>query len=250
MDIRNEYKERGLSREEKYTCVLRDGSSVSETKHVLVEHGMNIYINGNYTERMVCSPQYLAEMVLGHLCTEGMIERAEEVKSIRIDETGGRAEIEMNSDTFIIEERGKRDASMKPVEPIEWKKEWIFALADRFAKGMPIHDKTWGTHSCFLAREGEVLFRCEDLGRHNAIDKVVGYALRNGIDLRKCMIYTSGRTPGDMVKKIIHAKVPVFIAKAVPTTEGLRLAREYRLTLIASARQDLMKIYTEFSGKN
>lgn len=246
MDIRDEYKGSGLSREEEYTCVLRDGKNVSETKQVLVEHRIDLYINGKYIENMVCSPQYLAEMALGHLCTEGIIEDVEEVKSIRIDETGGRADIEMNSDTFIIEEREKRDASMQPVEPIEWKKEWVFALADHFAEGMPIHDKTWGTHSCFLAREGEVLFRCEDLGRHNAIDKVVGYALRRGIDLKKCMIYTSGRTPGDMVKKIIHAKVPVFIAKAVPTTEGLRLAREYRLTLIASARQDLMKVYTEF----
>lgn len=66
---------------------------------------------------------------------------------------------------------------MTPVTPVPWKKQWIFDLADCFANGTPFHRQTWATHSCFLACDGELLFQCEDIGRHNALDKAIGYAL-------------------------------------------------------------------------
>ncbi|MBD9163070.1 MAG: hypothetical protein EGP80_03830 [Blautia wexlerae] len=69
------------------------------------------------------------------------------------------------------------DQPMTPVTPVPWKKQWIFDLADCFANGTPLHRQTWATHSCFLACDGELLFQCEDIGRHNALDKAIGYAL-------------------------------------------------------------------------
>ena len=54
---------------------------------------------------------------------------------------------------------------------------------------MPLHEKTWGAHSCFLALGEQLLFSCEDIGRHNAIDKAVGYALKNGLSLEYCILY-------------------------------------------------------------
>lgn len=236
--IHEECGQKGLYEKESYTCIRRDGQKILEEKCVLAEHRINIYVNGKFEETLVCSPQYLTELVLGHLYTEGQIGSIEEIKSIRMNESGEQAEVEL-----CLRERTEV-CFLEPVKLMKWKEEWIFALADRFAEGMPVHNKTWGTHSCFLAREGEILFECEDIGRHNAFDKVIGYAVSHDINLETCMVYSSGRISAEMVKKAIRAGVPIFVSKAVPTAEALRLAKKYRLTLIGSARQDRMNVYS------
>ena len=128
--------------------------------------------------------------------------------------------------------------------PISWKAEQVFDLADRFHAGMPLHGQTWATHSCFLAKDGQLLFQCEDIGRHNALDKAIGYALRHGIPLSRCMVYSSGRIPTDMAMKAIRAGIPILASKASPTAEAVNLAKEYGLTLVCAARRDRMKLFT------
>jgi FdhD protein len=109
---------------------------------------------------------------------------------------------------------------------------------------MPLHSETFATHSCFLAQGEKLLFACEDIGRHNALDKAIGYALRHDIDLKTCIAYSSGRIPTDMVEKVIRAGIPVFASKASPTQEAIALANAYGVTLICGARSDRMKQYT------
>jgi len=78
---------------------------------------------------------------------------------------------------------------------------------------------------------------------------VVGAALREGIDLRDALIFSSGRLPVDMVMKAIHAGVPILATKAVPTDETIRLAREFDLTLICQARPDSAVVYNDPLGE-
>ena len=132
---------------------------------------------------------------------------------------------------------------VKPVAPIPWKASQIFDLADRFHAGMPLHGQTFATHSCLLAKDGALLFQCEDIGRHNALDKAIGYALRHKIPLTECMAYSSGRIPTDMAMKAIRAKIPILSSKASPTAEAIELAKEYGLTLVCAARRDRMKLF-------
>lgn len=134
---------------------------------------------------------------------------------------------------------------MPDVSPAPWEPEWVFALADRFAAGMPVHQLTCATHSCFLARETALLFQCEDIGRHNAIDKAVGYALINGIDLRRSLLYSSGRMPADMAAKAIRAGIPLLASKGSPTASAIALARQHQLTLVCAARRDRMKLFSD-----
>ena len=106
-----------------------------------------------------------------------------------------------------------------------------------------MHRRTFGAHSCFLSVGEEILYCCEDLGRHNAFDKVIGCALQDHVDLSQAVIYTSGRLPVDMVTKAIKASIPVLVSKAVPTDLTVELARRFDLTLICAARPDSMKVY-------
>ena len=133
---------------------------------------------------------------------------------------------------------------LAPVTPIDWTPEQIFTLADRFSEDTPLHKLTGATHSCFLARGSELLFSCEDIGRHNALDKAIGFALRHDIDLTGCIAYSSGRLPTDMVEKAIRAGLPVLCTKASPTAEAVALAQSCGLTLIGCARPQHLRQYT------
>lgn len=244
--------------------VERSGEEVEQQENILVEHQIDVYVNEQLVMQCVCTPSFLEEMVLGRLYTEGLITGMDEVQSCYICEYGTRARVFVKGDirdridgrnlmvpTCCTDNKGvgirqpeKTSAENRP--GYSWKKEWIFRIADCFAQDTKLHRNTTGTHSCFLAKEGEILFSSEDLGRHNALDKVVGYALKNGIDLAECMLYTSGRVPADMMRKAVRAGVPVMISKAVPTDRAIRMAKEEGITLIGAARPDRMKIYSGF----
>jgi FdhD protein len=124
-----------------------------------------------------------------------------------------------------------------------WEPEWIFSMADEFASGGKIHKITRGTHSAYLSVRGEVVFHCEDIGRHNALDKAIGYALMQGYQREECMLFTTGRVPTDMVKKAIYAQIPVLVSKASPTDAAIELAKQYDLTLICNAWPDRYEIF-------
>lgn len=265
MKINEQYHNLNLLENVTYEFLGRDGETHEETEPILVEHMMDVYVNERLTMKLVCIPQHLAELVLGRLFTEGIISSADDVDQIYICEFGKRARVILSKNKsgqsheemkimllllrpaapeivflMIIYHRSANDASYTcPME-----KQWIFDLADCFANGTPLHSQTWATHSCFLACDGELLFQCEDIGRHNALDKAIGYALRHNIDLKKCVVYSSGRIPTDMAIKAIRAGIPVLASKASPSAEAVAMAKEYHLTLICAARRDRMKLFT------
>ena len=86
--------------------------------------------------------------------------------------------------------------------------------------------------------KGEILFAAEDIGRHNAMDKVIGYAAMQGLQREECILYTTGRVPTDMIKKVVMSQIPVLVTKAVPTDAAVEMARACNLTLICKAWPD------------
>ena len=264
MYINEQYHDLPLLEKIKYQYIGRDGKICTEEEQVLNEHVMDVYVNDRLTMKLICLPQHLAELVLGRLLTEHIITSAEDVEHIYICEYGKRAKVYLkntadtnasSTDPFvevtptcctgnhILNDYFVSAREPEVLSPIHWKPEWIFHMADAFADGSPLHGITFATHSCLLAKEDQILFSCEDIGRHNALDKTIGYALRHNIDLHQCMVYSSGRIPTDMAMKAIHAGIPILSSKASPTSEAIELAKEYHLTLICAARRDRMKVF-------
>lgn len=261
MYINEQYENLALLEPASCQYICRDGICREESEPILKEHLIDVYVNGQLTMKLICIPQFLAELVLGRLLTEGMVHSAEEIEQIYVCEYGSRAKVLLKetkrndsknytevtstccTGNHILNNYFQNQEPVRPVVPIPWNAPQVFALADRFAEGMPLHGKTWATHSCFLAQGDELLFQCEDIGRHNAMDKAIGYALRHNIDLGTCMVYSSGRIPTDMAMKAIRAGIPILASKASPSREAVALAEEYGLTLVCAARRDRMKLF-------
>jgi FdhD protein len=120
----------------------------------------------------------------------------------------------------------------------------ILDLMERFLGQARLHEETGGTHAAALARNGEILVVREDIGRHNAIDMLGGYALLQGVECRDAAIYRTGRVSSEIVHKIRQLGVSLVCSLSVPTTEAVEMARGAGMTLIGSVRRGRMKIYS------
>ncbi len=224
------------------------------------EHVLAVYEEDRLLMRITCTPEFLHELVVGRLFSEGYIASLKDLSSFELDAQGTLARVTFGSgcqerpSAVNVPTHGVTGRLFAPGEnrsqvvPISWRVEDLFELAREFAKDTPVHIATGGAHSCYLAQGSKVLFCCEDLGRHNALDKVIGWALLSGVDLRHSLVFSSGRIPADMVGKVIRSGIPILVTKAVPTDLAVRMAREANLTLVCQAHPDSLKIFNRASG--
>lgn len=128
---------------------------------------------------------------------------------------------------------------------LEIKSEYVFDMAKKFAEDSKIHKMTSGTHAAYLFHNGKMVVSFEDIGRHNALDKVIGYMYINDYNPSECMVFTTGRVPVDMVRKAIYSKLGALVSKAVPTLDAVVLAKEYNLNLVCRAWQDSFQVFNK-----
>lgn len=211
------------------------------------EHAAAILVNEQPAFRVVCTPELLPQLALGRLLTEGWINSADEVERVAVCAQGLKISVQLRHPLAAAEQAGQEVPScctdnltlaspvrLPPLAPVPQREipaAWVDALADAMGQGLPLYRATHAVHSCLLLRAGKILYRCEDLGRHNALDKAVGCALTEGVPLAECVLFTSGRVPVDMVRKAIRAGVPALVSKSMPTVQSLELAEEYGLKL-------------------
>lgn len=260
MVINNQFDSSEVSRKVPEIIVNADGSTETGDIKVVNEHFMDLFINEKLAVKLVCTPSNLVELVMGRMISEGYIESAEDVESIYICNFGKKARVFLKkqvdfhqameneptcctgNQVLLTNQNGSLKRLERPVRQT-WKSEWIFGLANEFTSGSLIHKATQGTHSCYLSVKGQVVYASEDIGRHNAMDKVIGYAVMQGLERKDCILYTTGRVPTDMVKKVVASRIPVLVSKSVPTDAAIEMARHYNLTLICKAWPDRYEIF-------
>jgi FdhD protein len=231
---------------------------------VITENLLDIYVNEVLMFKMTCTPSKMEELTLGYLYSEGFIKSYDEVEYIYICKQGVRAKVYLKAGTVInnAQERPELVSSdcvkngiasdscethekLKALPPHTWSKECVFAQYSAFQKNADLHKKTRGAHSCYLSINGSLQFVCEDISRHNAVDKAIGCALINKMDLSRASLFTSGRVASDMTTKMIRSGIPVLASHSVPTDKAVEMAKKYNLTLIGAVRTNGFNIYSE-----
>jgi FdhD protein len=245
---------------------------------VVIEEPLEILVNGKSIAVLMRLPGQEKELAAGFCITEGYVRKAQDILLIHHCGLGlpGPGEDEnpaggesRNRIELSVEPAGL--LSLKPADFVRLIRSGcgaadVTATAEslptvsqefsvepslllRFSKAMrdlqAVHHEVGGTHSAVLFdTNGHVVHLAEDIGRHNAVDKVVGYCLLRKIPLRDKMLLTSGRASYEMATKAIRAGIPLIATLSAPTSLAAEIARDRGLTLVGYLRGGRMNVYT------
>jgi len=140
-----------------------------------------------------------------------------------------------------------RDLGATPVDDdVQVSVATLYALPDRMREAQRVFETTGGLHAAALFDEhGQAIAIREDVGRHNALDKVVGWALLNGrLPLRRCIVMVSGRASYEILQKAVMARVAVVASVSAPSSLAVDLAREFNVTLAGFVRGERANLYS------
>ncbi len=209
---------------------------------VVTELSLAITLNNHEVAALLCSPTDLDYLAVGFLFSEGLIETKDDIKGIEVEGEAGAVRVEArkvslpSSRLLVAQAKLESDIKISAAE--------VFALVDEFVQRSAVFKATGGVHSAALCDAKSILVFNEDIGRHNAIDKVFGECLLKDIPTAGHLVITSGRVSSEILLKVAKRDVPVLISKAAPTSMGVRLAGDLGMTLIGFVRGKEMNIYT------
>lgn len=240
--------------------VTKEGKQDSEDV-VTIELPLTIIVNNKELTTLLCSPTDLKYLAIGFLASEGLIKGKAEIKKIIVDEKRGVARVEAVEDKELTPDvfkrlitsgcgRGvsfhsaadvqeqSRVESQTTISNVE-----VFTLVREFQHRSQVFKTTGGVHSAALCDTKNILVFNEDIGRHNAIDKIFGECMLTDIPTDDRIIITSGRVSSEILLKVAKRNIPILISKSAPTNLGVRLAHDLGVTLIGFVRGERMNVY-------
>lgn len=226
--------------------ILRvDGDQWQEADDLLiVERTVRLVLDGEERAQTVMTPGHEDWWALGHLRCLGAIETSDDVESL-----------EIKDDIVQCRRRGAHCASAVARtqtirdHPCDGEMRKVVRDGIRWLSEAPLYTSTGAAHVAALVKpDGRRLVRIEDVGRHNAVDKAIGWALANKINLAETILLTSGRLPEDMVAKGIAAGVLAMASVSAATAQGAALAERHGMILIGFVRGERMNVYSGYSS--
>jgi FdhD protein len=220
---------------QKVEIIRVNGGCEPVTERIVKETFLTIKVDGRHYAGAMILAAMQKEYVIGHLYTQGIIRRAKDIESIVI--TGHTAEVKLV--------RGARKPAYTGVRTdLTVSQEDVFNCVKAILKS-PVFTETEAVHSAGLFFKGrETIGIAEDLGRHNALDKVIGAGVLQYIDFRRTLVASTGRQPLEMIMKCIQAKIAIIATKGVPTTLAVDAAEKSGITIAGLVRGSTMTVYS------
>ncbi|MCX6700783.1 MAG: formate dehydrogenase accessory sulfurtransferase FdhD [Methanomicrobiales archaeon] len=236
-------------------CTREKSGTFTKSEHELVlEIPLTVTVNGRHALTVMTSPVMVRELVVGLLYTERIIHGPDEIESIQIEPdrvsvlTKNPFKILVSKKTVLSGCGGSSsflDVAKLPkiTSDLEIDVEDIRAGMKQTLQS-DLHTKTGGTHIVGLFNADGVVCIAEDIGRHNALDRIIGYGLLNKVVFSKTFVASSGRVSSEMARKCLIAGIPVIVSRTATTSLAVEMADKTGLTIIGFARGDQMNIYT------
>ena len=232
---------------------------------VVQEKALTIFLNNQEIVTLMTIGDHPKFLSVGYLLNQNMLKKSDKIESIEYDEdievivirtkrktnyekklrkkitTSGCAQGTIFGD--IYEEIKK----IKLVSKIKIKHSWIYEISKKINLTPSLYLEAGAIHGCVIIKKNKPLIYMEDVGRHNAIDKIAGYMFLKNIKTNDKTFYTTGRLTSEMVIKTVKMGIPILISRSGFTSWGVELAKETNLTLIGRAKG---KKYTTLSGEH
>lgn len=248
---------------EKRGILVYNGNGFSEASvSVVQEISLRIFLNGSEVVTIACSGNYLKELTVGFLRSEGFIRSVSDIKKIEMSDDEKLVHILTKDDMLQTQKTSRAPDTIESSGAKGWRSKnsvqcrenlltrkvfitvkRVFSLMEKFVALSALHQLSGGTHSAALAQGDHILLVREDIGRHNTIDMLGGYTLLNGIDCADKVVLRTGRVSAEIVHKIWGLGVPVMISLSVPTSMAVCLCKEAGMTLIGYVRGGKMNVY-------
>jgi len=244
------------------------GRAAAVADRVVNEARIEVDVNdGQYRLAMLCLPQELEALAVGFLTAEGILRRREDLAAVEVAASGEHVRVRGDFDADALAALARRwtwgtgcggggtgrDLNAAPYAPVGAgpviAPHRLLELAKDFGDKATLWRRTGGVHACALADPGAtggiVLFS-EDVGRHNAFDKIMGRALLDGIAVGDKLVLTTGRLSAEIVSKAVACGAGMLASRSAVTGLGVKLARRFGLTLVGFLRGRRMNVYTGY----
>jgi len=247
------------------TLIIRtkDGHIEEITDPVAAEIGFSLIVNDRQVVTLLCTPAELDAMAIGFLLSEGLLKNRESLLGVQLDEktytvsvtladlpedidatfhkktiTSGCGRGITFSDASNLKNLAPNKSTTR-ITPGE-----IRILMQEFRSISELFMATGGVHSAALADIRGIHLFSEDIGRHNAVDKLIGKAFMASIPVEDKILLSSGRISGEIMTKVIRNRIPIIISRTAPTCMSITYAEDHGVTLVGFARGSRMNIYT------
>ncbi len=241
--------------QERFRCLkLSDGVLLGSKDWVVEEVPLSIFINGRHFTTAMISPEMSEEFIIGNLFSERIIGSIQEIESLQIEENTAKIVVKnplkaIKSKKTIVSGCGGNSSFLDETKLPQIKSNLKIHTND-LLKGVKsildsdLHRATGGVHIVGLLNTTGKICIVEDIGRHNALDKAIGYGLKRDVSFNETFIACTGRISSEIALKCAAANIPIIASKGATTSLAINIAEKTGLCIVAFVRGRRLNIYT------
>ncbi len=243
---------------------IKSGQRSREKDEVVTETPLTIFLNDREFVTLLCSPDKQDYLAVGFLRSEGLINTADDLDELNVDYEKGIAFVRTKTTIDLLVEKlyGKRTITSgcgkgtlfsyaldslqsKRVESaMQIEAEVLLKLMSSLQEKSSLFKKTGGVHSAAIANREKILFYSEDIGRHNAVDKIVGECILKKVPLDDKILLSSGRLSSEIVIKSAKLQLPFIVSRSAPTSLSVEVAEQMGITMVGFVRGKRLNVYS------
>lgn len=226
-----------------------------QAKEIAAERALTVYLDKYEIVTLMTLGSHPELLTLGYLRNQGLVDCLEDIEAIQVDwEVEAAAVTTCKGRTDHLQDKlaqrtvttgcgqgtvfGRLQQKLQQIRmpKVAVRQSTLYALLENLRQYNEVYKRAGAVHGCALCQGSKILFFCEDVGRHNAVDAIAGHMWLNAIDGRDKIFYTTGRLTSEMVIKAAQMEIPVLLSRSGITQMGLEMARQAGITLIARAK--------------